>query len=349
MNKWIRWGALFLLLTIMSDVMAQGKKVTFNGLARSRLYNNNLAVNGVLDDTVTAKKVNNGQNLLDLAIDIKPNENTEIIGELRILNNFGGFWGADVEIGIRQLYVKGIVGNALRYQLGDINYKLTPYTFYSADEELNVNEADVFSMFRGVIHYEQFYKENTWRQQGAAADFAVQFADYLKELQFKGFISRVNNSNASTIADRLYAVAHVGLVQSKYLSVGGNYSNLFDVQGTFLDSTAYANPVYSLSYEAKWGKEKQFNIIWSGESGMSRSFFHNDTLHPDLGDGFFETGLTFEHLKTGFSITAGYRDVGPDFRSAAAQTRRLFPCTANDLRLGTGRRLGQALFILGNR
>jgi hypothetical protein len=51
------------------------------------------------------------------------NKNTEILGMFRIKNNFGGFWGSGVTFDVRQLYMKGVVAKALRYQLGDLNLK----------------------------------------------------------------------------------------------------------------------------------------------------------------------------------------------------------------------------------
>ena len=69
-------------------------------------------------------------------MNIRPSEDLEIQGMVRIRNDFGGFWGAGVTFDIRQLYLKGVLNKVVRYQLGDINYQLTKYTLYNNDQEL---------------------------------------------------------------------------------------------------------------------------------------------------------------------------------------------------------------------
>ena len=52
---------------------------------------------------------------------INPNESTEILGMIRINNQFGGFYGAGVTFDVRQIHVKGVAGKVLRYQIGNID------------------------------------------------------------------------------------------------------------------------------------------------------------------------------------------------------------------------------------
>ena len=88
----------------------EGKKVQFVGGARSLLNASDLTTKE--KDTVTIGKTTGGYALIDLGIKINPNSKTEILGMLRINNAFGGFWGSDVTLGVRQIHVKGIAGKA---------------------------------------------------------------------------------------------------------------------------------------------------------------------------------------------------------------------------------------------
>ena len=183
---------------------AQDKKVWASGAARSVFQQNNLSVDG---DTITPKRLNSGHTLVDLAINAKPNSQTFLHGKVRIRNDFGGFWGSGVTFDIRQLYVKGLIKNAIRYQLGDINYKLTPYTFYSNNEELSNHQREALNIFRDITRYDMFFTDdNTWRQQGAALDFSLEFDKNAEELNVNVFASRNRASDFNQQSDRIFLV-----------------------------------------------------------------------------------------------------------------------------------------------
>lgn len=123
---------LFILALFSTSLFAQDqRKINFVGGARSVLTNNELTVQDSIPDTTTMKKSNGGYALIDLGVDIKPNNSTEILGMFRIKNDFGGFWGAGVQFDVRQLWVKGVIANAIRYQVGDLNLKQTAFTLYN--------------------------------------------------------------------------------------------------------------------------------------------------------------------------------------------------------------------------
>ena len=111
------------------------RKITFVGAARAQFYGDHYQ-SYYEEDTVTTAKLNSGNTLVDLGINIRPNPQMEIQGMVRVRNDYGGFWGAGVSFDVRQLYVKGVAGGIVRYQLGDINYKLTPYTLWNSNQEM---------------------------------------------------------------------------------------------------------------------------------------------------------------------------------------------------------------------
>ena len=69
------------------------RKITFVGAARAQFYSDNY--NSYFEeDTVTASKLNSGNTLVDLGINMRPNSQMEIQGMVRVRNYYGGFWGA---------------------------------------------------------------------------------------------------------------------------------------------------------------------------------------------------------------------------------------------------------------
>ncbi len=296
------------------------KKIQFVGTARSILNNDDILVK---DDTITSKSNMGGYALIDLGVNILPNKNTEILGMIRIKNQLGGFYGAGVTFDVRQLYVKGIISNVVRYQLGDINYKLTPFTFYNNDYDDLMQHPQVFNIQKDIVNYETFYKNNTWRQQGAALDFSLEFSRFLKEIKFNGFINRINITDFNTVPDRFFTGGNIGIQQSKNVFVGFNYVSLFDLSGTSQNNSGFNNNVSSINYEVKFDKDNLVETRLFGETGISNSGYSNDTSAPKLNDFFINMGISnllkASHLK--FSLS--YLNVGPNFRSAGAQSKRL--------------------------
>ena len=58
----------------------------------------------------------------------------------RIRNELGGFWGGGVSFNVRQLTLKGVAGNKVKYEVGDIDLKMTPYTLFNNLEEGVIKE-----------------------------------------------------------------------------------------------------------------------------------------------------------------------------------------------------------------
>lgn len=313
---------ILLLISINSSIAQTPKKVDFIGGARTYISNNQLVVSDSLPDTTSVKRNSGGYSLIDLGVNITPNKSTEIMGMIRIKNAYGGFWGGGVTFDVRQLWVKGIIGNVVRYQVGDINLKQTPFTLYNHNEDRLLKNPDIFSLQSDIVDYERFYIKNTWRQQGASVDFGFNFAKYLKEITFNGFVTRMNMTNFFDVPERLFGGGNVQLIQSKNLRLAYHYTNVFDVVGTVLDSNAFSNRVQSgtLAYNTDI---KNWNLRADAEIGNSRETYTRDTLAPDLQDFFINASATLTSKKNKSFVKVGYLNVGPDFRSAGAQSKRI--------------------------
>jgi hypothetical protein len=313
----------FLFFLALNTAFAQQKRtVDFVGGARSLMTNNEITVQDSITDTTTIKKNTGGYALLDLGVNIKPNKSTEILGMFRIRNGFGGFWGSGVTFSVRQLYLKGVIGDVVRYQLGDMNLKQTPFTLYNHNADRIDSLPAVFAMQQQVVQYEQFFQKNTWRQQGANVDFGLKFAKYIHELDVSGYITRLQATDFGSVPDRLMGGGTVTLAQSKHLKAGFNGFYVFDLKGTTPDTNYYQNTVQTLNL-AYANDVKNLHFEVKGEAGRGSVSTTKDLEASSLNDYFIHAYAKIGLIKQHISLTGGYLDVGPDFRSIGAQSKNV--------------------------
>ncbi len=316
----LRLGILCAIgLTVFNVNAQKDRKVSFVGGARSLMNSNSLTVNDTIPDTSTVKRKNGGYALLDLGVNIKPNKNTEIMGMFRIRNEYGGFWGAGVTFDVRQLWIKGVLANALRYQLGDLNLKQTQFTLYNHHSDQLDSLPSIFNLQKNIVSYERFYMgNNSWRMQGASVDFGFTFSKFIKEINVNAFITRLNATDFSNVNDRLMRALTLQILQSKNLYIAFNNNTVFDVKGTVKNDNLFKNSVNTVDfkYYQKLGKE---NLLIAGEVGQSNYQYSADTLAPKLNDYFMHF---YAQMKiSNFNATLGFLSVGPDFRSIGSQSK----------------------------
>ena len=321
-NKHIFKAFLVLFVIGSTTVLGQNKKIWVSGAARGILYGDDYSTDAE-NDTTTARKVQGGHTLVDLGVNIQPNENLLVQGMVRIRNDYGGFWGSGVSFDVRQLYIKGIIADVVRYQLGDINYKLTPYTFRNSAPRLHEREGVITSKQLQQLDYDLFYyDDHTWRQQGAAVDFALLSEKVVEEVAFDLFTSRIAASDLNMTDDRLYSGGSVVVTQSEFLKLGLQAATLYDFKGTSNSTIYIRNPVYTGSAELSHNLgNTALNLAFEG--GQSRLTWEGDADAPIIEDFFYDIQAKASWKETGLSLLAGYRDVGPGFRSPGAQTMRI--------------------------
>ncbi len=297
-------------------------KVTVNGSSRALFFADDMQQELTEPDTVTAPKENSGHTLVDLGVNIRPLDHIEIQGMVRVRNDFGGFWGSGITFDVRQLYVKGIIADVVRYQLGDIDYVLTPFTMYNQKEYFLQHTPSTFKQFQQTIDYDMFFNDDaTRRQQGAAVDFSLLFSDLVQELQFSGMTSRQQPAAAGQ-NERLFSAANITLIQSKYFAIGYNFSNLYDIAGTSKNTDIFHNPVHTISAKSSIEKEN-WKIALSGETGASKMWYSENAEAPSLNDYFMEGKVKVSYTPIPLTATVQYVSVGPDFRSPGAQTKQV--------------------------
>ena len=313
----------FLAVVMPTVMLAQNSpKFSMKGGARSVLANSELQVKDSIPDKVTAPKNAGGYALIDLGFNIRPNKNTEILGMIRINNRFGGFWGAGVSFDVRQLWLKGVIADKVRYQLGDINLKQTPFTFWNHDEDRCMQQPAVFDLQRDIVNYESFFVPGSWRQQGAAADFGLESVKLKSDWNFHGYLTRLNPTNFGSQPERLHTGATANWVWNKKATLAYNISRIFDVKETATQPLLFQNTVQTLSWEWRQliGKEL---FTFGGEAGNSSYRMVHDTASPHLQDFFIHGFVKVAPVSKRWEAEAGYINVGPDFRSMAAQSKRI--------------------------
>lgn len=326
---------LSVFLTTVIFAQERVKKIEFYGGARTNILFQDLADDF---DTLNVQKANYGHSLIDLGILIRPSNDTEIITELRMRNELGGFYGAAVNFGLRRLTLKGVINDAIRYKVGDIDLKLTPYTLHNNDYQDQVNEANVFRIAREVVDYENFFGDNMWRRQGMETRFGLDLMnDNFKSIDFLLFSTRSNQSNPSiNLPERFYSGGAI-MLNTSYGNLAFNSANMHDLKNTVIDNQLYYNYVNSISASVPLTFVE--NLTLDLESGWSSEIFEDVILESSqkYNDYFWNAGVSYNRTESQFLGLNGMF-TGPFFRSHGAQNIRIdyqsqsgiFPVITND-------------------
>lgn len=310
----------------------ENKMVRFNGLGRTNLSQTNLGGDVLNTDTTTARGLTDGEFLLDLQINATPNDKTEVQSILRLRNEFGGFFGAGITVEVRELWARGIIANALKYRVGDMDKKMTPYTLFLAEEEGVINEPAAFMPQKELIYYEQFYTgDNTRRLQGANFDFGLTFNKGLRDMDVSGFAARIRGTDFFTTPSRFISGAQIHfrterLIESTQTMAefGFNTAYTFDDLMSGQANTGIRNTVYTGSYNVTAYENDKISVNVLGEAGFAAIESKNDSTSLfKRDDSFLDIGVKALLKEQKLSVQASFIDIGPDFFSVGAQSKRV--------------------------
>ncbi len=299
------------------------QKLNFNGYGRALLQN--IQLEGAVTDSTSASRLTDGETLLDFQLNFTPNKSTEVQSTLRLRNEFGGFFGGGISVEVRELFAKGVIAEVLRYHVGDMDLALSPYTLYNFEEEGSVNNPSIFEAQKEVLYYENFYQDNMRRYQGAKIDFALALGQVIEEARVQAFITRTRGTDFFTVPSRFVGGGRLNLMNETVGTLTGNLVHTFDDLNSGNANSGMRNTVYSLEAALNLLNKDKLKVKLVGEAGRSSlSFLETDSvLTFDKSDGFLEAGLHIELPEQGLSLTASFRDVGPDFFSTTAQSKRV--------------------------
>ncbi len=310
----------------------EGKKIFFNGLGRTIISQTGIDGNILDADSSTIERLTDGEFLLDLAVNATPNKTSEVQTIIRLRNEFGGFFGAGMSVEVRELWARGIIADVIKYRLGDMDVVMSPYTLFNPVEEGSINEPAVFMPQKEVIHYEQFYtNDNTRRLQGAKLDFGVDIAQGIEDIDFSGFIARVRGTDFFTTPTRFISggqadFSTVSLNDSLGLRAdfGLNVVHTFDDLQSGEATTGIRNTVTTLDFDVSILDKKDFGLHLIGETGRSNLELKADSVSIfEEDDTFLEIGAKAVLKPQKLTLSATFVDVGPDFFSIGAHSKRI--------------------------
>jgi hypothetical protein len=337
MNK-LNKSLLVILTVVLAGAVfnANAQVVYFNGLGRALVTSESLK-GRVLDedtsisqfkDTTSKRKSTDGYTLFDLGVNAQPSEVLRASAILRVRNAFGGFYGDGSSLVFRQLRMDGIIAKKVKYEIGDIDLELTPYTMFNFNEMYHDYEADIFAIRRNVVGYENFNFGNKWRMQGAHAQSNFKFTKGIERIGVRLFATRSRKTNFINTPDRLMFGGRFDVLQSKFLQVGANLVQVKDFAQTASDTLVnYNNTVTTFDAKFTYGMDKiEIGVV--GEFGFSRNAFQGKGWTDDSvsagKDYFYDAGLFVRYKPLNIKLSGSYREVGYFFTSPTAQTRRIY-------------------------
>ena len=353
MHRTFRRLGLALLVAALAPASAQdapggppeereGLGIRFNGLGRAYIQQSDLGGTLLATDTTTAEALADGEFVLDLAVNAQPNRVTEVQGVLRLRNEFGGFFGAGVTVEVRELWARGIVANALEYRLGDMDLVLTPYTLFLPDADESVHSPEVFRPLEERIAYEEFYTgRNTRRLQGGRLAFGLAFDQVVEALDTEVFLTRLRPTDFQTTPTRFLGGGRLSTSSAAFgptdarATLGANLVSTWDDLESGNANEGIRNHVLTFDGDVSVLADGPLALSLVGEAGRSVAKFADETDQPDAEpdpeaepllrerDTFFEVGLRAALARRGVTASAHVVNVGPDFFSAAAQSKRV--------------------------
>ncbi len=317
-----------LLLASMS-VNAQenttNHKENFFGLGRAVVSNEKM-----VDTTTKASDgaTTNGYTLFDLGVKMERNDIFKAHAILRVRNEFGGFYGDGVSFDFRELRLQGLLAKTVKYEIGDLDVALTPYTIYNHEAGFHDYENELIKMKREIIDYENFYtKDNTWRMQGINAYTTLKFDnDIIKKFYIRLFGNRVAPTNNVDLGDRFVWGGKLDFINTKDKHIGFNLAATQDLALTVPDASVnYDNHVITTDFRYIYDLNEKMGLGIDGEIGGSKYKMYQASTDEtvEYQDGFFDVNAVYKHKPLGLELKAGYKVVGQNFSSAAAQTRRI--------------------------
>ena len=274
-----------------------------------------------------------GWNLLDLNPHVNPTPNVEVFAQVRVLNEFGGFFGQGTQVDVRQLRVSGVLDGKVRFNVGDIYLNQSRFTLHADDGEVFDPWGRAFEAQRNLVAYENFFEDNRWRLQGAHANAVFLGDRWVERLVLDGYATRPRGSRqlseASYVPDRVLAGVTSAVTGQDGWSGEFHHSVMADLPQSGTAEHNVLNPVvHGLIH--KEGSTPGLHMRWTAEAGASRRGWRmRDVNAPDLDSvafsvrgGFAGLNLDVTSQDSSWTLQASYREVDPFFRSAGSQSKR---------------------------
>jgi hypothetical protein len=294
-------------------------KFSMNGLGRSYILNNKLSGNIMNGDNQTHSEGLGGYNLFDLKNNLAIDSMFQASAEFRVRSEFGAFFGSNTTFKFRQFKMMGTVGD-FKYEIGDIRLQMTPFTVFNFCDMYNKYEGEIFKNRRAITEYENMNSGNGWLLQGAHLQHKYNGEGW--GLGTYGFVTRTSSTNDANVADRLLTGARVAAALGESLTLGGNYVGLSDVD---VQSAQFSYKNYVGTGDVDYTKVSDAGALNIHFEGGASSYKYSDVLNDStqsFKDFFFDLKASYA-LSSGLKFGLGYSNVGPNYNSPTAQSRRV--------------------------
>ncbi|MFO7869630.1 MAG: hypothetical protein R6U95_10070 [Bacteroidales bacterium] len=323
--------SLLFVITVGISLFMNAQNTYFTGMGRALFTIDEMTDELHVDEQQRASA---GYTTFDLGVNVESKGLMRAGAIIRARNEFGGFYAdGSSTLAIRQMQVEGTIGKYVKYELGDIYMHQTPYTIWNFNESFIDYEADIFSLRRDVVNYENYFIDNNWRMQGVHVNSTFRFMNGIESIGVQAYGARLIESDLLTIPDRLLFGGKASVVQSTRAQLGLNAVAISDIVGTVEASEInYHNEVYTSDFIFKCIEKNQVKLQLLGEAGYSFTDLVEESTSTDKNkdDYFFDLGAKLLYTpKNSFGLELKYRDVGPNFNSPAAQTRRIIESDEN--------------------
>jgi hypothetical protein len=263
---------------------------------------------------------------------------------LRLRNEFGGFFGSGVSVEVRELWARGIIANTFKYRVGDFDHVQTPYTFYNLaggryDQRsrgisvLNEKWCTTSNFTRKVIP--DVCRERLWI-------LASPHQYFFKTQTSTAILPEFAPPTSSALPSRFVTGGRMDLLTQTFsdslgtqAKIGANLVHTFDdMRSAVPTESGIRNTVWSVDFDVALVEKAKWGIHVEGEAGASAVRFLEATLLPgdtaetrvatfEKDGTFLDAGISFDYKPAALRVKASFIDIGPDFFSMGAQSRRI--------------------------
>lgn len=322
---------LLLTLTLGQAIKAQDK-LTVYGAGRFSMHSGGVSgdvydglvigADTLSPDTVSARSEMAGYALFDLGFQFRPNAQTEIKALTRVYSELDGFWGQGINFNFRELYVRGIVKGKVKYRVGDLDLKMSKFTLYNSNGDLGAHDNNATHLYEDIIQYENFFRNNSWRQQGLQTSFKLKLPGNGNRLDVMAFLAKNRQADYFFTPDRLLGGGMLSYEKLGWGKLDYYRTELFEIAET-APFSGQAQRISTQSIAGTVKNPKLGRYVYHFEAGLSNMHYIEFEPEPSTETGaFFQLGLREMAKEKKLHYFANFNYVESQFRSPGAQSRR---------------------------
>lgn len=297
---------------------ARAQRIQFFGLGRAVVSKERLSGKIVEGDTSNPTRSMGGYTLLDMGVRFHPFHYLKGHAILRVKNSFGIFWGEGTSLDMRQFRFEGVAARVIRFEIGDIDVRMSPFTLHVPDIYPVENLPEVFRIRKRIQEYENFISDQQRRLQGVTFFSSLKSTNENHKLQFRAMIAR-NPPDQLPGESRMLAGGTIKYAYKEFLTARMNLLQNFQLQQMNV-SNEVDNFTGTIQYNLLKKISRKAEVSLEGESGLSNHqlFFKNDSLKNV--NGYFTWNEGKLTIAGNLVLSTAYVYVSPFFYSSGAQT-----------------------------